>query len=435
MAVGGRPANSLKGHLPLERSPTSPEDAPSGSRPANILEPMTVDITQPAQMKGSPIVILVEPQMAENIGTTARAMANFGLTRMRLVSPRDGWPNARAYPAASGANRILDEAELFGSLEEAIADLSFTYAATARPHDQVKPVVGPREAVGALVPKVAAGEAVGVVFGRERNGLLAGEVALANAILTYPVNPAFSSLNLAQAVLVLGYEWFSQAHGAALPHVAEERSEPANKAQMLALFETLERELDRVEFFRPPEKREGMVINLRNILQRMQPTRQDVATLHGVITSISEGAKGPARGGTFTAEGAEALRNFLADSTKGLTGGTAPVRGISRLIRRNPTEAERALWDVMTKDRRFAGRGFKRAVPIGPHVADLVSFPLRVVVDFEPHTQGDEAAERRTEKRRWLAERGYRIIVMEARTVEADPPAALDLLEQELATG
>jgi tRNA/rRNA methyltransferase len=379
---------------------------------------------------GSPVVILVEPQMAENIGTTARAMANFGLSRLRLVAPRDGWPNARAYPAASGANRILDEAELFATLEEAVADLTYTYAATARAHDQMKPVVGPREAVASLIPRIAAGEAVGVVFGRERNGLLAGEVALANAILTYPVNPAFSSLNLAQAVLVLGYEWFSQAHGAALPHQAEERSEPATKAHMLAFFSSLERALDRAEFFRPPEKREGMVINLRNIFQRMQPTKQDVATLHGVVTALAEGAKGPARGATLTPDGAEALRNFLADSTKGLTGGTAPIRGISRLIRRNPTEAEKALWEVLVKDRRFAGRGFKRAVPIGPHVADLVSFDERVVIDFEPHTQGDEAAERRTEKRVWLAERGYRVIVMEARSVEADPVAALDELER-----
>lgn len=384
----------------------------------------------PVPPPGSPVVILVEPQMAENIGTTARAMANFGLSRLRLVAPRDGWPNARAYPAASGANRILDEAELFATLEEAVADLTYTYAATARAHDQMKPVVGPREAVASLVPRIAAGEAVGVVFGRERNGLLAGEVALANAILTYPVNPAFSSLNLAQAVLVLGYEWFSQAHGAALPHQGEERSEPATKAHMLAFFSSLERALDRAEFFRPPEKREGMVINLRNIFQRMQPTKQDVATLHGVVTALAEGAKGPARGATLTPDGAEALRNFLADSTKGLTGGTAPIRGISRLIRRNPTEAEKALWEVLVKDRRFAGRGFKRAVPIGPHVADLVSFDERVVIDFEPHTQGDEAAERRTEKRAWLAERGYRVIVMEARSVESDPAAALDELER-----
>lgn len=378
--------------------------------------------------RGAPVVILVEPQMAENIGTTARAMANFGLARLRLVAPRDGWPNARAYPAASGANRILDEAELFGTLEEAMADLAYVFAATARPHDQHKPVLGPREAVGELVRRAAAGQGVGVVFGRERNGLLAGEVALANAILTYPVNPAFSSLNLAQAVLVLGYEWFSQAHDAALPHPPDVPSEPANKAQMLAFFTTLERELEKVEFFRPPEKREGMIINLRNIFQRMTPTRQDMATLHGVITAIAEGAKGPARGATLTPEGAEVLRGFLSDSTKDLAGGTAPLRGLSRLIRRNPTEAERALWDVLVKDRRFSTLGFKRAVPIGPHVADLVSFPLRVVVDFEPHTQGDDAAARRAEKRRWLAERGYRILIMEAHAVEADPAAGLEQL-------
>lgn len=378
--------------------------------------------------RGAPVVILVEPQMAENIGTTARAMANFGLTRLRLVAPRDGWPNARAYPAASGANRILDEAELFTTLEEAIGDLSTVFAATARAHGQHKPVMGPREAVSDLVRRTAEGQGVGVVFGRERNGLLAGEVALATAILTYPVNPAFSSLNLAQAVLVLGYEWFSQAHSAALPRAAEAPSEPANKAQMLAFFATLERELEKVEFFRPPEKREGMVINLRNIFQRMNPTRQDMATLHGVITAIAEGSKGPARGATLSPEGAEVLRGFLNESAKDLAGGTAPIRGLSRLIRRNPTEAEKALWEMLVKDRRFSSFGFKRAVPIGPHVADLVSFPLRVVVDFEPHTQGDEAKERRAEKRRWLAERGYRILIMEARAVEADPAEGLNRL-------
>jgi tRNA/rRNA methyltransferase len=392
------------------------------------------DITRIAQHKGSPVVILVEPQLGENIGTTARAMANFGLTRLRLVAPRDGWPNPKAYPAASGANRILDEAELFATLEEAIADLTLVYAATARNHDQVKPVAGPREAIAAMVEGVGHGESVGVIFGRERNGLLAGEVALANAILTYPVNPDFSSLNLAQAVLVLGYEWFSQAHGAALPRAVEERSEPANKAQMLAFFAMLERELDRVEFFRPPAKRDGMVINLRNIFQRMRPTRQDLATLHGAIVSIAEGSKGPARGGTLDVEGAKALRAFLDQSTKDAQGGTAPVRGLSRLIRRNPTEAERALWELLTRDRRFAGRGFKRAVPIGPHVADLVSFELRVVIDFDPHTQGEDAAARRIEKRQWLTERGYRLIIMEARAVEADPAAALDQLIETIRT-
>jgi len=401
--------------------------------PASTTDEPDPAVTLPPAPAATPVVVLVEPQMAENIGTTARAMANFGLSRLRLVAPRDGWPNAKAYPAASGANRVLDEAELFDTLEEAIGDLSYVLATTARQHDQAKPVLGPREAVGELVTRIGGGGQVGVIFGRERNGLLNGEVALADAILTYPVNPDFSSLNLAQAVLVLGYEWFSQARGGVLPYGAPHGSEPATKAQMLAFFRSLETSLDRVEFFRPPEKREGMVINLRNIFQRIALTRQDVATLHGVVTALAEGAQGPARGGTLTPDGAEALRNFLADSTRGLTGGTAPIRGISRLIRRNPTEAEKALWEVLVKDRGFAGRGFKRAVPIGPHVADLVSFDERVVVDFEPHTQGDAAAGRREEKRAWLAERGYRIIIMEARVVEADPLAALEDLRARLA--
>ncbi len=319
--------------------------------PASTTDEPDPAVTLPPAPAATPVVVLVEPQMAENIGTTARAMANFGLSRLRLVAPRDGWPNAKAYPAASGANRVLDEAELFDTLDEAIGDLTYVLATTARQHDQAKPVLGPREAVGELVTRIGGGGEVGVIFGRERNGLLNGEVALADAILTYPVNPDFSSLNLAQAVLVLGYEWFTQARGGVLPYGAPHGSEPATKAQMLAFFRSLETSLDRVEFFRPPEKREGMVINLRNIFQRMALTRQDVATLHGVVTALAEGAQGPARGGTLTPDGAEALRNFLADSTRGLTGGTAPIRGISRLIRRNPTEAEKALWEVLVKDR------------------------------------------------------------------------------------
>ncbi len=387
-----------------------------------------IDITRLAREKGSPVIILVEPQMAENIGTTARAMANFGMARLRLVAPRDGWPNGRAYPAASGANKILDEVELFATLDEAIADLTLAYAATARMHGQVKPVVGPREAVATMRPRVAGAETVGVIFGRERNGLLAEEVALADAILTYPVNPDFSSLNLAQAVLVLGYEWFTQAHDAALPFTMMERSKPAAKAQFAAFYAMLERELDRVDFFRPPEKRDSMVVNLRNIIQRMNPSRQDLATLHGAISGIAEGARGPARSGSLDKDGAETLRSMLEQAAADKSGATAPVRGIARLLRRNPTDAERLLWEAMMKDRRFAGRGFRRAVPIGPHVADIVSFDLRLVIDFEPLTQGEEAAANRAEKRQWLAERGYQVVILPAREVEADLAAALDRL-------
>ena len=258
-----------------------------------------------------PIVILVEPQLGENIGTTARAMANFGLSRLRLVKPRDGWPNPRAYVAASGADRILDEAVLYDTVEAAIADCTYVLAATARAHDQAKPVVGPEEAARVMAPRIAAGEAVGVVFGRERYGLENTEVALTDAIVTYPVNPAFASLNLAQAVLVIAYEWFKLATGGALPFAMPQRSDPATKEQLLAFFENVERELDRVEFFRPAEKHETMMINLRNIFHRMQPTRQDIQTLSGVIMSIAEGRKGPARGGVLDGAEAEMLRSLI----------------------------------------------------------------------------------------------------------------------------
>ncbi|QCK88017.1 DUF559 domain-containing protein [Phreatobacter aquaticus] len=389
-----------------------------------------IDITRLAQEKGAPVIILVEPQMAENIGTAARAMANFALSRLRLVAPRDGWPNGRAYPSASGANRILDEAELFPTFEAAIDDLNLVFAATARAHDQVKPVVGPKAAVTAMRPRIAAGEQVGVVFGRERNGLLAGEVALAHSILTYPVNPDFSSLNLAQAVLVLGYEWFSQTHEGNLPFEMVERSEPASMAQTRAFFEMVERELDRVEFYRPLEKRDSMVTNLRNIIMRMSPSRQDLATLHGAIFAIAEGAKGSARSGTLDVERAGTLRTLLAKAAADKSGGQAPVRGLARLLRRNPIEAERILWDQMMKDRRFAGRGFKRAIPIGPHVADIVSFDLRLVVDFDPPGEDAAAEGARAVKRAWLTERGYRVVVMKADEVERDCAGPLDLLQQ-----
>src|SRR5215813_6514812 len=205
-----------------------------------------------------PIVILVEPQLGDNIGTTARAMANFGLSRLRLVKPRDGWPNPRAYVAASGADRILDEATLHDTVEAAIADLTYVLATTARAHDQAKPVIGPEEAARLMAPRIAAGEAVGVVFGRERYGLENEEVALADAIVTFPVNPAFASLNLAQAVALVSYEWFKRTTDETLPFAMPDKSRPAPKQQLRAFFASIERELETVEFFRPAEKRETM---------------------------------------------------------------------------------------------------------------------------------------------------------------------------------
>ena len=216
-----------------------------------------------------PIIVLVEPQLGENIGAAARVMANFGLARLRLVKPRDGWPNIHAQRSASGADRVLDEAALYETPKAAIDDCTLVLAATARAHDQAKPVIGPDAAATLLAPHVAAGENVAVLFGRERYGLQNDEVALADRIITFPVNPAFASLNLAQAVAIVGYEWFQRVSSGELPFTMPRKSEPARKQQVEAFFRNLEHELDAIEYFRPLDKRATMLVNLRNIFARM----------------------------------------------------------------------------------------------------------------------------------------------------------------------
>src|SRR3954471_16868293 len=374
-----------------------------------------------------PIVILVEPQLGENIGMAARAMGNFALSRLRIVNPRDGWPNIAAQRAAAGADYILDKVELFDTVGEAVADLDLLFATTARPHDQAKPVVGPEAAASEISGHVAAGGKAGILFGRERWGLTNEEVGLANRIITFPVNPAFASLNLAQAVLLVGYEWFKHASGDALPFQMPQRSPPAGKEQLLAFFATLERELEKVEFFRPPEKRATMTINLRNIINRMNPTQQDIQTLHGVVTALVEGRKGPAKGGILTGDEAQMLRGLLAERG-GVPGPIegGPARGLARLLRRNPTDIERALWDALVKDRRFAGYGFKRQIPIGPHICDFVSFALRTVVEIVPQNETAEATTARAERRAWLTERDYAVIDVAAAEAESDISRALE---------
>ncbi len=378
--------------------------------------------------QAAPIVVLVEPQMGENIGAAARAMANFGLSRLRLVKPVQGWPNEKARVMAAGADRVLDGATLHDSLADAIGDCTFVLAATARHHDQAKPVIGAAQAAAEMAPRVASGENVAVVFGRERNGLENHEVARADRIVTLPVNPAFASLNLAQAVVIVGYEWFKQA-GGDLPFAAPDKSPPAAKQQLDAFFADLERELDKVEFFRPAEKRGNMGVNLRNIFQRMAPSQQDIRTLHGVVTAIAQGRKGPARGGVLDSEGAERLRELLAEHGAGRAPSErTPLRGLPRLLRRNPTDAERALWQALVNDRRFAGRGFKRQVPIGPHIADFVSSPLKYVIDLVPAAETEAAAATRADKRAYLLERGYRVSEIPAGEVERDVVGMLNAL-------
>ena len=235
---------------------------------------------------------------------------------------------------------MLDNAELFDTVEAAIADLTFVLATTARAHDQAKPVVSPQEAAALMAPKIAAGESVGVVFGRERYGLENHEVALADRIVTLPVNPAFASLNLAQAVLIVGYEW-CKLNRRRLPFAMPQKSAPATREQLLAFFANLERELERVEYFRPADKRDTMLINLRNIFHRMKPSRQDIQTLQGVIMAIAEGRKGPARGGVLDGTEAEMLRTLLAEQRRERCPTTARrragLRGSCAAIRPKPS--------------------------------------------------------------------------------------------------
>src|SRR6202795_2152086 len=304
-----------------------------------------------------PIVILVEPQLGENIGMAARAMGNFALSRLRIVNPRDGWPNVHARRAASGADHVLDHVELFDTVEQAVADCTLLFATTARAHDQAKPVVAPEAAARQMAGQIKGGGTVGILFGRERYGLQNEEVALADRIITFPVNPGFASLNLAQAVLLIGYEWFKLSTEGALPFSMPERSERASQHQMQAFFDNLVRELDKVEFLRPAEKRETMLVNLRNIFSRMEPTKQDMHTLHGVVMAIAEGRKGPAKGGVLDGEQATRLRALLAEHGQGASpteSGT--VRGLARLLRRNPTAPERILWQAARSARARAAQ-------------------------------------------------------------------------------
>ncbi|MDE2329998.1 MAG: DUF559 domain-containing protein, partial [Bradyrhizobium sp.] len=240
----------------------------------------------------------------------------------------------------------------------------------------------------------------------------------------------FASLNLAQAVLLMGYEWFKLSTAGTLPFAMPERSEPASQHQMDAFFDNLVRELDKVEFLRPAEKRETMLVNLRNIFTRMDPTKQDMHTLHGVVMAIAEGRKGPAKGGVLDGEQATRLRALLAEHGQGgrpsESGGT--VRGLARLLRRNPTDAERILWQALTSDRRFAGQ-FKRQTPVGRHIPDFVSFVHRIAIELINPGESDTIAGDRATRRAWLEQRGYKVIDMAAAGVEADVAAELGRLE------
>jgi tRNA/rRNA methyltransferase len=234
-----------------------------------------------------PAIILVEPQLGENIGMVARAMANFGLAELRLVNPRDGWPNEKARSAASKADHVIDGTKVFDTLEEAISDLNFVYATTARERYGFKPVRSPVFAAATLREKFKAGEKTGILFGRERWGLNNEEVALADEIVTFPVNPAFASLNIAQAVLLMSYDWMKSG----MDDLEETRFQPieqnpSTKEQVLGMFEHIEEALDARGYFHPPEKKPKMIDNLRAVLSRRAFSEQEISVFRGVINSL-----------------------------------------------------------------------------------------------------------------------------------------------------
>ena len=233
----------------------------------------------------TPAIILVEPQLAENIGMTARAMANFGLSDLRLVAPRNGWPKKGVREAASGATHVLDAATVYATVPDAVADLNFVLATTARERGQMKRVFAPDEAMAEMASRQQ-NQRVGLMFGRERVGLSNDEVSLADAIVTFPVSPDFPSLNLAQAVLLMGYEWRRAAGRAVLPFAGEMLAPPATRAALLSLFGSVEAALAEAGFY-PPEKREIIARNMRDMLHRMAMTEQDVRTMRGALRALS----------------------------------------------------------------------------------------------------------------------------------------------------
>lgn len=235
-----------------------------------------------------PAIILVEPQLGENIGMVARAMANFGLGDLRLVNPRDGWPSEKARAAASRADHVIDSVTVFEDVAGAVAELNFVYATTARPRDNFKPVRGPQQAASVLHARHMAAQKTGILFGRERWGLTNAEVAMADEIVTFPVNPAFASLNLAQAVLLMSYEWMQQAGADKAVRPAGPELKPASREHINSLMGYLDRVLSERGYFRTEDKKPKMMDNLRALFTRPGFTVEELAVLRGVLASLEK---------------------------------------------------------------------------------------------------------------------------------------------------
>jgi len=232
-----------------------------------------------------PSFVLIRPQMGENIGAAARAMWNFGLDRMRITAPRDGWPNPNAFAMASGAGRLLDEAQLFETTAQSIEDCAYVYATTARPRELTKPVFSPEAAMQDAASRIAAGQNVAVLFGPERSGMENDDIARANAIVTVPVNPDFPSLNLAQCVLLMGYEW-RRATSEVVAQTIQMEGQWAEQIEVEKLADHYEQRLEEAGFFFPEHKAVSMKTNLRNLWSRMEFTRADVQMLHGILRQM-----------------------------------------------------------------------------------------------------------------------------------------------------
>ncbi|PZQ18997.1 MAG: RNA methyltransferase [Ancylobacter novellus] len=246
-----------------------------------------------ASLPAGPVIVLVEPQLAENVGSVARAMANFALAELRIVRGRAKASDEKARVFSAGAHHVLEAARDFDRVEDAVADATLVFATTARERGQAKPVDGPEEAARRAVAETMAGGRVAILFGRERTGLENDEVALAGRVVTFPVNPAYASLNLGQAVLLMGYEWFKAATGGRPAFDMPSRARPATHEELVALFAHLEGELEDGGFFRSPDKRASMTRNIRNMIHRMEPSLQDVRTLHGMVAALCDGRPGP----------------------------------------------------------------------------------------------------------------------------------------------
>lgn len=244
------------------------------------------DHTKTATIANAPVVILVNPQMGENIGATARAMLNCGVAELRLVNPRDGWPSERAEAMSSGALGLMPPVQVFTSTAEAIADLHHIYATTARPRDMVKNVMTARSAATDMRVRESTGQRIGLLFGAERSGLDNNDVALAGTVITIPLNPGFSSLNLAQAVLLVTYEWMVAGDKTPERQMINNDSFPATQDSMTNLYQRLEDELEQNRFFRSPEMKPTVLRNLHAMLTRAEMTDQEIKTFHGIITSL-----------------------------------------------------------------------------------------------------------------------------------------------------